>query len=199
MMKACTNIVRAGVMGLSTLFWAGLARAAQVQGTDAAAEHGTSGTTPFKWVHFVIVAALLYWVFMKVLPEQFRHRADRISGAIAKAAAVRAEAETQLKEAALKLASLEQEVAEFRVQAQKDAAAELQRLRAATRTDAEKITVAGKAEIEAAERAVRVALKELAAKLAVDRAEALVVKELTPALHEAMLNDFVGSLQGRPN
>lgn len=198
-MKAYIHTARAGVMGLSTLFWAGLAHAAQVQGTDAAAEHGTPGATPFKWVHFVILAALAYWLFTKVLPETFRHRADSISGSIAKAAAARAEAERQLKEAALKLASLEQEVTEFRAQAQKDAAAELERLRAATKTDAEKIAVAGKAEIEAAERAVRVALKELAAKQAVDRAEVLVAQELTPALHEAMLNDFVGSLQGRPN
>jgi len=198
-MKPYVNIVHAASAGLSALFWAGVAHAAQVQGTDAAAEHATPGATPFKWVHFVILAALAYWLFTKVLPPVFRHRADSIGAAIAKAGAARTEAEKLLKEAALKLASLEQEMSEFRAQAQKDAAAELERLRAATKTDAEKVAQAAKAEIEAAERAVRVALKELTAKLAVDRAETLVVQELTPTLHEAMLNDFVGSLQGRPN
>ena len=54
-------------------------------------------------------------------------------------------------------------------------------------------------EIEAAERAARVELRALAAKLAVDRAEVLVAKELTPAVQSAMIQYFVQSLQGRPN
>ena len=153
----------------------------------------------FKWVHFVIVLALLYWVFWKVLPETFRRNADNISAAIRKATAAKAEADRLLKEAETKLATLEQEVARFRTQAQKDAAAEIERLRALTKADAEKIAVAAKAEIEAAERAARVALKELAAKLAVDHAETLVAKQLTPGLQAAMLNEFVESLEGRAN
>jgi len=153
----------------------------------------------FKWVHFVIVLALLYWVFRKVLPETFRRNADNISAAIRKATAAKAEADRLLKEAETKLARLEQEVARFRAQAQKDAAAEIERLRALTKADAEKIAVAAKAEIEAAERAARVALKELAAKLAVDHAEILVAKQLTPGLQAAMLNEFVESLEGRAN
>ena len=153
----------------------------------------------FKWVHFVIVAAVTFWVFGKVLPPAFRKKAENISAAITKAAAAKAEAEKLLQEATAKLAGLEQEMALFRAQATKDGAAELERLRAVTKQDAEKIGAASKAEIEAAERAARVELKELAAKLAMDRAESLVAKELTPALQEAMLNDFVNSLQGRPN
>jgi F0F1-type ATP synthase membrane subunit b/b' len=153
----------------------------------------------FKWVHFVIVVALLYWVFRKLLPETFRRNADNISAAIRKATAAKAEADRLLKEAEAKLAALEQEVARFRAQAEKDAAAELERLRAITKADAEKIGVAAKAEIEAAERAARVELKELAAKLAMDHAETLVAKQLTPGLQEAMLNEFVESLEGRAN
>jgi F0F1-type ATP synthase membrane subunit b/b' len=72
-------------------------------------------------------------------------------------------------------------------------------LRNATQLDVEKIRIAAKAEIEAAERAARVELKELAAKLAVDGAESLVTKQMTPAVQEAMINSFVQSLQGRPN
>ena len=86
-----------------------------------------------------------------------------------------------------------------RREAQEQAAAEFDRLRAMARNDAEKIRLAAKAEIEAAERAARVELKALAAKLAVDRAETLVAKEMTPAVQEAMINHFVQSLQGRAN
>ena len=181
------------------LFAGSLLSAAAVCGAEGGspAEH-TIGMT-FKWIHFVILAVLVYWVFGKVLPPSFRHRADHISAAISKATAAKADAEQRLQEAAAKMASLEREVAEFRVQAQRDAAAELERLRGATQLDVEKIRMAAKAEIEAAERAARVELKELAARLAVDGAESLVAKQMTPAVQEAMINSFVQSLQGRPN
>lgn len=153
----------------------------------------------FKWIHFVILAVALYWLFTKVLPPIFRRNADNISSAISKATAARNEAEKQLKKAEAMLANLEQEVAQFRAVAQKEATAELDRLRAMMKTDAERIGQAARAEIEAAERAARVELKQLAAKLAMDRAESLVAKELTPALQEAMISHFVQSLEGRPN
>ena len=153
----------------------------------------------FKWIHFAILAGFLYWVFGKLLPPMFRRNADNINSAITKATAAKVEAERKLQEAATKMGNLEREIAEFRVQAQRDAAVEVERLRAATVLDVEKIRAAAKAEIEAAERAARVELKELAAKLAVDGAESLVAKQMTPAVQEAMISSFVHSLQGRPN
>jgi F-type H+-transporting ATPase subunit b len=153
----------------------------------------------FKWIHFAILAGLIYWVFGKLLPPVFRRNADNISSAITKATAAKTEAERKLQEAVTKMGNLEREIAEFRAQAQRDAAAEVERLRAATVLDVEKIRAAAKAEIEAAERAARVELKELAAKLAVDGAESLVAKQMTPAVQEAMISSFVQSLQGRPN
>ena len=73
------------------------------------------------------------------------------------------------------------------------------RLRAATVTDKEKIAAAARAEIEAAERAARVELKALAANLAVEAAESLLVKQLTAKAQESLISDFVKSLAGRPN
>jgi F-type H+-transporting ATPase subunit b len=153
----------------------------------------------FKWIHFVIVAGLAYWVFGKLLPPVFRGKADQISAAISKATTAKSDAERRLQEAVTKMGSLEREVAEFRAQAQRDAAAELERLRGVTQLDVGKVRAAAKAEIEAAERAARVELKELAARLAVDGAEALVARQMTPAVQEAMINSFVQNLQGRPN
>jgi F0F1-type ATP synthase membrane subunit b/b' len=194
-MKCSGESLRGGFAALLTLVLAGLTQAAEESGS---AGH-VMGTGGFKWVHFAIVAAVAFWLFTKVLPPAFRHRADHISAAISKAALAKAEAEKQLQEAVAKLASLEQEMEVFRAQAKKDGIAERDRLRTMAKADAEKIGFAAKAEIEAAEHAARVELKELAAKLAMDRAEGLVAKELTPAVQEAMLNEFVQSLQGRPN
>jgi len=42
-------------------------------------------------------------------------------------------------------------------------------------------------------------LKAIAAKLAVDGAESLLARQLTPGAQEALIGDFVKSLEGRPN
>jgi F0F1-type ATP synthase membrane subunit b/b' len=194
-MKYSLKILRGTLAPALVLGFAMAVRAAEEGGNPVGQTIGTL----FKWTHFVIVAGLLVYVIRKFGRPHFRLKADAISAAINKAAAAKAQAEKQLQEASVKLIHLEEEVAQFRAQAKTQAVAELERLRAMTKLDAEKIALAAKAEIEAAERAARVQLKALAAKLAVDRAESIVAKELTPAVQEAMLNQFVQNLQGRPN
>lgn len=158
-----------------------------------------TATEIFKWINFAILFGFFLWLCLKKAPGFFRGRADVISSAITKAGAAKSEAESLLREAEAKLARLEQEIAELRAQAQREAAAEAERIRALAKTDAEKVAQAAKAEIEAAERAARVELKNIAAKLAVDGAESLLAKQLTPKAQEALIADFVKNLQGRPN
>jgi F-type H+-transporting ATPase subunit b len=169
-----------------------------------AAEEGGNTTTEraneiFKWINFAIVAGLIAWVFLKLTPPFFRKNAENINAAITKATAAKAEADRQLREAEHKLAGLEQEVAQLRATAQREAAAEAERLRAITQSDIQKVGLASKAEIEAAERAARLELKVIAANLAVDGAQSLLVKELTPKAQELLVVAFVKSLEGRPN
>jgi F-type H+-transporting ATPase subunit b len=194
-MKRAVKILMSVLAPVLVLGMTSLAQAAEEGGSAAEQPVGTA----FKWIHFVILVGVGYWLFAKVLPPVFRRKADNISAAITKAAVAKAQAERKLEEAVARMASLEKEVAEFRVSAQKEALAELERLKAATQGDMERISAAAKAEIAAAERAARVELKSLAAKLAVDGAESLVAKQMTPAVQEAMINSFVQSLQGRPN
>jgi F0F1-type ATP synthase membrane subunit b/b' len=149
-----------------------------------AAEEGGNAATEraneiFKWINFAIVAAVLVWLFAKKLPPWFRGNADKISSAITKATAAREEAERQVREA--------------------EAKQEGERLRALAQSDAKKVGVAAQAEIEAAERAARLELKALAASLAVDGAETLLAKQLTPSAQETLVDSFVKSLEGRPN
>jgi F-type H+-transporting ATPase subunit b len=169
-----------------------------------AAEEGGSATTEraqeiFKWINFLIVAGLLAWVFLKLTPPFFRKNAETISSAISKAAAAKAEADRRLREAEEKLARLDQELAQLRTTAQREIAAETERLRAATESDIQRVGLAARAEIEAAERAARLELKVTAANLAVDEAETLLTKELTPKVQESLVAAFVNSLEGRPN
>jgi F-type H+-transporting ATPase subunit b len=156
-------------------------------------------TDLFKWINFALVAGGLIWLFGKRLPPIFNRRADTISAAIKKATEAKAEADKMLREAEQKLARLENEIAQLRELTQREASAEAERIRNATLTDAEKIEAAAAAEIEAAERAARLELKALAANLAVDGAETLLAKQLTPQAQEALVSAFVKGLAGRPN
>ena len=169
----------------------------------AAEEGGAAGaetaTEIFKWINFAIVAGALLWVFLKKAPGFFRGRAEAIGSAITKAGSAKAAAEAQLREAETKLANLEKEVAELRASAEREATAEVERIRTATRSDMEKIAAAAKAEIEAAERAARLELKALAARLAVEGAETLLVKQLTAQAQAGLISSFVKSLEGMPN
>lgn len=171
--------------------------------THAAEEGGAPGAEKaqeiFKWINFAIVAAAILWVCLKKAPGFFRGRAEAIGSAITKAGSAKAAADAQLREAETKLANLQKEVAELRAFAEQESTAEVERIRAATRSDQEKIAAAAKAEIEAAERAARLELKALAAKLAVDGAESLLTKQLTAQAQEALISNFVKSLEGRPN
>ena len=169
-----------------------------------AAEEGGNAATQrateiFKWINFAIIAGVIVWVFGKLLPPVFRKRAETVSSAITNATSAKAAAEVQLRDAETRLENLQKEVAELRAFAERESAAEVERLRAATQSDIQKIAAAAKAEIEAAERAARLELKALAANLAVDGAESLLSKQLTPKAQESLISNFVKSLEGRPN
>ncbi len=166
------------------------------EGGSPAAERTTE---VFKWINFAIVAGFILWLCLKKAPAFFSGRASAISSAITNATAAKAAADAQLREAETKLANLQKEVVELRAFASRESAAEVERLRAATQNDAQKIAAAAKAEIEAAERTARLELKALAANLAVDGAESLLAKQLNPQAQESLISNFVKSLEGRPN
>ncbi len=180
---------------LTALFFTLSARAAEEGGAGGA---GTAAEI-FKWINFAIVAGAILWVCLKKAPGFFRGHAEAITSAITKAGSAKAAADAQLREAESKLANLEKEVTQLRAFAERESAAEGERIRAVTRSDMEKIAAAAKAEIEAAERAARLELKALAAKLAVDGAESLLTKQLTAQAQEALISNFVESLEGMPN
>ena len=184
------------VVSILVLLFAVVGANAAEEGGNAPAERATE---IFKWINFAILAGVSVWVFGKLLPPVFRKRAEAVSSAITNATNAKAAADAQLRDAESRLLNLQKEVAGLRAMAEKEAAAEVERLRAATQSDAQKIAAAAKAEIEATERAARLELKALAANLAVDGAETLLAKQLTPKAQESLISNFVKTLEGRPN
>lgn len=168
-----------------------------------AAQEGGEGTGSaseiFRWINFAILAGLVIWVFAKKLPPLFHRNAERIRSAISKATAEKEEADRQVREAETKLGQLEQEVSRLQVTAQQESAAETERIRTLAQTEAAKVAAAAQAEIAAAEAAARVHLKQVAAARAVEGAESLLTKQLTPTAQNSLVEAFAASLEGRPN
>jgi F-type H+-transporting ATPase subunit b len=153
----------------------------------------------FRWLNFAIVFGAIGYLAWKKGGPYFRAQAEEISRKIAEGARAREVAERQRQEVQAKLANIESEIATIRTESKRDADAEAQRLRSLAREEAQKIERAAQAEIAAAERASRMELKTLAARMAVERAEALLRKELTPKSEAALFQAFVQELERSVN
>jgi len=152
----------------------------------------------FRWINFAIVLGLIVYALRKAAPY-FRNHADEISQRIAEGTRAREAAEKQRREAQARLAGIETEVAALRVEAKKSAEAETERLRELARVEAEMIERAAQAEIAASERTARLELKALAARMATERAEALLRTQLTPQAEATLFGSFVAQLEGKVN
>ena len=190
---------------LAALLLCGLLVAAQP--AFAAEEGGETSplTIVFQWINFAIVAGLVGWLLVKKAPPFFAARATLISSAIEEAGKEKAQADARRSDAAQRLANLASEIEQLREAARRDAAAEVQRIQAAAKDEAEKIHAAARMEVEAAARGARIELRALATRLSIERAEAVLRAEITPAAEDGMFAAFLGELSrpggqaGRPN
>src|ERR1700733_5343764 len=123
-------------------------------------------------------------------PPYSRTHADEISQKIAEGTRAREAAEKRRSEAQAKLANIGTDVAEMRLEAKRAAALESERVRGLARAEADNIERAAQAEIAATERAARLELKTLAARMAIERAEALLRQELTPKVVTTRFRKF---------
>lgn len=165
---------------------------------DASPVESTAGWI-FRWLNFAIVFGAIGYLAYKKGGPYFRAQAEEISRKIAEGTRAREAAELRRQEVQAKLANIGDEISVMRAEAKRDADAEAQRLRALAREEAQKIERAAQAEIVAAEREARMELKILAARIAVERAEALLRQELTPKSEAALFQTFVQELEGSVN
>ena len=149
----------------------------------------------FRWLNFALVFGGIAYAIWKWGAPYFRQQAEEISRKIAEGVRAREAAERQRHEIQAKLAGLEDEIKGLRVEGKRDAEAEAQRLLERERLERERIERAARAEIEAAEREGRMELKVLAARRAVELAEALLRQSLTPKADESLFDGFVTELE----
>lgn len=148
----------------------------------------------FRWLNFAIVFGAIAYFAVKKGGPYFRAHADEIAQKIEEGARARKAAEERRKEIEAKLASLPTDVQQMRAEAKRDGEAEAQRIRAMARQEAEKIEQSAQAEIVAAERATRLELKALAARMAVEEAQKVLETSMTPDAEASLFRMFVAEL-----
>lgn len=122
-------------------------------------------------LNFAIIAAAMVWLSRLHLPGLFRSRTESIQSAMKQARKATDDANRRLADIESRLAKLDSEIASMQGTAEKEAAAEEARIRAAADEDGRRIVRAAQQEIAAAAKAARRELKGYAADLAVALAQ----------------------------
>jgi F-type H+-transporting ATPase subunit b len=153
------------------------------------AEHAS---TAFTIINFVVLALLVGWFLVKTLPKTFRDRNAGIQKQLTEARSATQEANTRLSGVEARLGKLDEQIAAMRVQAEKDAAHEEQRIKVSVEEEKKKILAAAEQEIAAATVQARRHIQQYAADLAIDHAaKRLVVSAETDRL---LVKDFARRL-----
>src|SRR6202166_2389007 len=93
----------------------------------------------FRWLNFLIVFGAIGFLIVRHGGAFFRANAKEISASIVEATAVKAEADRELAQAETKVHNLDRDLAALREEAQRNWAAERERLKASTVAEIEKI------------------------------------------------------------
>jgi F0F1-type ATP synthase membrane subunit b/b' len=148
----------------------------------------------FRWLNFLIVVGGIAYLVAKYGGAFFRGNAKQIAASIVEATAAKTEADRELREVEVKIERIGQEVAEMREEAQRNWAAESERLYASGQAEIEKIAHAAREELAASERAAQQQVREIAASLAVERAAALVSSMMNAEIRAKMFQSFLREL-----
>ena len=143
-------------------------------------------------LNFAIVAGAVLYFSKKNLPGMFRNRTASIQKAMQEARQASEDANRRLGEIEARLSRLDAEIARMRASAEKDAAAEEARIKAAAEEDARKIVESAEQEIAAAAKLARRELTNYAANLAVSLAAKQI--KVDAATDQALVQGFAREL-----
>jgi F-type H+-transporting ATPase subunit b len=150
--------------------------------------------TAFQIANFAILAALLGWYLLKTLPGVFRARNTEIQKHLVDARTATEEASARLSGVEERLRKLDEQIAAMKAQAEKDSAADEQRIKASVEEEKKKIMAAAEQEVATATTQARRQLQQYAAELAIEQAaRKLVVSAETDRL---LVQSFARRLAG---
>lgn len=142
--------------------------------------------------NFAIIAGVIFWACKKKLPGVFRSRTASIQQAMAEARAASEDANRRLTEIESRLSRLDSEISEMRGAAEKEGAAEEERIKTATAEEMQKVVTSAEQEIAAAAKNARRDLRQYAANLVVSMAEQQI--KVDAATDQALVQGFAKRL-----
>jgi F-type H+-transporting ATPase subunit b len=141
----------------------------------------TSPTGFAKLVNLAIFLTVLYLLLRKPMREFFRQRLASVRETLDRAAREKKEAAAKMSELDARLNRLDADLREIGAQSDREAAAERARMDVEAKKDVEKIREIAAREVEAAKQVALADLRAFAATTAVDLAEQMIRREMTPA------------------
>ncbi len=150
--------------------------------------------TVFTILNFLVLAALLGYFALKLLPAKFRERSLLIQRQLVEARGATEEASARLKGIEDRLGRLDGEIATMRQQLEAETAREERKIEASVAEEAAKIVVAAEADILAATTAARRDLQKHAAELAIQYAAQRLV--VTAETDRRLIQGFAQQLAG---
>jgi F-type H+-transporting ATPase subunit b len=143
-------------------------------------------------INFGVIALAILWLSKKYLPGVFRQRNASIQKAIEEARKASEEANRRLGDIEARLSRIDSEIGAMRSAAEKEAAEEDQRIKAAAEEDARRIVEAVEQEIAALAKNTRHELRAYAANLAVSLAQKQI--QVDANTDEALVRSFAQQL-----
>lgn len=145
-------------------------------------------------LNFAVIAGGIFWLSKKNLPGLFRSRTAAIQKSMEEARQASQDANRRLAEIETRLSKLDTEIAGMRATAEKEAAAEEVRIKAATAEEARKIVESAEQEIVAAAKSARRELTAFAADLSVSLARKQI--RVDAATDQGLVRNFSQQLPG---
>ncbi len=150
--------------------------------------------TAFTVANFAVLVLLVGWFLIRTLPKVFRDRNTTIQKHLVDARTATEEASARLNNVEARLGKLDEQIAAMRAQAEKDAAADEQRIKASVEEEKQKILAATEQEIASATVNAQRQIQQYAAELAIGQAaKKLVVSAETDRL---LIQQFARRLTG---
>jgi F-type H+-transporting ATPase subunit b len=150
----------------------------------------------FEIFNFLIVAFGIGIPLFRLMPKILRKRKETVRANLESARKVTADANTRLSAIELKLAGLDQEIAQIRVQVEEEVKQDETRIKATLVEESARIVAAAAQELDVAAAQAKRGLRHFAADLAIDQADRQLV--LTPQTDQALIAEFLSdvNLQG---
>ncbi len=162
---------------------------------EHAEEHGMFAGLLWPTVNFILLCGLLYYFFAEPARAYLRDRHASIRRDLVEAASLRAAASQQLDEIDRRLKALPGELDALRRRGGEETMAEEQRIAAAAAQERQRLLDQARRDIDLQLRIATRELTEHAATLAVDAATRRISREITPADHTRLIDQYVQRVQ----